>query len=144
MLLPAANGLAPVNAVKAPPLKLPATLAEGILSAAPSVRAATEDVKYAYSLTLPMRKGSAQVVVILTGALPVEMPLRRRVKLTNPGAAVIVMALLAVACWEFSWALALEGIRARAAASNARAIPRYPKSLFLCASLRREVNLLSL
>jgi len=142
MLLPAANGLAPVNAVKAPPLKLPATLAEGILSAAPSVRAATEDVKYAYSLTLPMRKGSAQVVVILTGALPVEMPLRRRVKLTNPGAAVIVMALpsvalrFTVATWEFSWALALEGIRARAAASNARAIPRYPKSLFLCASLR--------
>jgi hypothetical protein len=51
-------------------------------------------VKYAYSLTVPMKNGSVQVVVMLMGALPVEMPLRRRAKLTTPGAAVTVMAVL--------------------------------------------------
>jgi hypothetical protein len=70
------------------------------------------------------------------------MPFRRRAKLTNPGAAVIVMALFSdalrftLAVFEFSWALAFDGIRARTAAANARASPLYPKSLCLRASFR--------
>src|SRR5438309_355190 len=141
MLLPAANGLAPVKAVKAPPLTLPDTFAEGMLSPAPSARADAEEVKYAYSLTVPMKNGSVQVVVILMGALPVEMPLRRSAKLTNPGAAVIVMAVLSAALrftfaiLEFSWALHLMGIRARTAAANARAIPLRPTRISFCVSL---------
>src|SRR5882762_4328096 len=136
MLLPAANGLVPVKAVKAPPLKLPVTLADGMLSPAPSVRAAAEVVKYAYSFTLPKRNGTVQEVVILTGALPVEMPLRRRAKLTKPGAAVIVTELASaalrftLAVLEFSWALAIEGIRERIAEANATAILLILKVLF--------------
>jgi len=142
MLLPAANGLVPVKAVKAPPLKLPATLAEGMLSPAPSVSAAAEVVKYAYSFTLPNRNGTVQEVVILTGALPVEMPLRRRAKLTKPGAAVIVTELFSaalrftLAVLDFSWALAVEGIRTRMAVNDKRAIPPCPKNLFSSVSLR--------
>jgi hypothetical protein len=44
-LLPAANGLAPVKAVNAPPLTLPDTLLDDMLSPAPSVRAAAALVK---------------------------------------------------------------------------------------------------
>jgi hypothetical protein len=127
--------------VNAPPLKLADTLAEGTLSPAPSVSAAAGLVEYAYSVMMPNRSGTAQVVVMVTGELPVEVPLRRRAKLTNPGAAVIVMELFSVALrftlaiLEFSWALALEGIRARTATANARANPPHPTSLFFCPSL---------
>ena len=63
-LLSAASGLVPVKAVKAPPLKLPDTLAEGILSLAPSVSPAAGLVKYAYSAMLPKTSGSLQLVEI--------------------------------------------------------------------------------
>jgi hypothetical protein len=129
MLLPAANGLVPVKAVKAAPLKLAETFAEGMLSPDPSVSAAAGPVKYAYSVTVPHRTGSTQVVVILTGVFPFEMPLRRRAKLTAPGAAVIVMALLrdalrfTVEILEFSWASALDGIKTRIDAAKTRDNP---------------------
>jgi hypothetical protein len=90
---------------------------------------------------LPNRNGTVQEVVILTGALPVEMPLRRRAKLTKPGAAVIVTELVSaalrftLAVVEFSCALAIEGFRARTAAANARAIPLVLKVLFVSNSL---------
>jgi hypothetical protein len=86
-----------VKAVKAPPLKLPDTLEEGMLSLAPSVSAAGGLVKYAYSEILPKMSGSLQLVVMLTGALPAAVPFRTRVKFTSPGAAVMVMPLFSVA-----------------------------------------------
>jgi hypothetical protein len=97
MLLPAASGLAPVKAVYAAPLKLPATLAEGMLSLAPSVSATAGLLKYAYSEMLPKMSGNVQLVVIVTGALPVAVPFRTRLKFTSPGAAVMVRPLLSVA-----------------------------------------------
>ena len=148
-LLPAAYGPAPVKAVKAPPFTLPATFAEGILSAAPSVRAAPEAVKYAYSFTKPMKNGRVQVVVILTGVLPMTAPFRTRGKLTTPGAAVIVMAVLnwalrfTFATLEFNWALPLIGINASTAAAKARVNPLRPAHPF-CAPLNLETTFLSL
>ena len=97
MLLPAANGLVPVNGVKAPPVVLPDTLADGMLSPTPSERAAVGLLKYAYSVTLPNKTGTTQDVVILIGTLPVETPLRTRAKFTKPGAALMVLALFSVA-----------------------------------------------
>ena len=97
MLLPAPNGFVPVNAVKAPPLKLADTLADGMLSPAPSVSAAAGAVKYAYSVTVPNRIGSDHVVVMLTAALPFATPFRTRLKFTSPGAAVMEIALFNVA-----------------------------------------------
>ena len=83
-----------LKAVKAPPLKLPDTFAEGMLSLAPSVSAVAGLVKYAYSAMLPKMSGSLQLVVMLTGALPDAAPFRTRLKFTSPGAAVMVMPLL--------------------------------------------------
>jgi len=79
MLLPAANGLAPVNATNAPPLTLPDTLDEGILSLAPSVRAAAALVKYAYVVAVPTLGLSVQLVVTVITELPVAVPLGTRV-----------------------------------------------------------------
>jgi hypothetical protein len=150
MLLPAAKGLMAVKGVKAPPLKLPVTLAEAMLSRAPSVNAAAGLVKYAYSVTVPKAMGSTQCVVMLTGELLVEAPLGRRAKLTDPGAAVIVMELFSVALrftlavLEFSCAPVLKGIRANAATANNRGTPLYPRELFFRAALYRELKLLFL
>ena len=132
MLLPAANGLVAVKDVKAPPLKLPDTLAEEMLSPAPSVSAAAGLVKYAYSVTAPNSTGTAQLVVTLTGALAFVAPFGTRLKFTKPGAAVIVMELVSVAlrftlaAFEFSCAQTLDGSRVKAAASNARAKLLHP------------------
>jgi hypothetical protein len=70
--------------------------------------------------------------------------------LTDPGAAVTVIALfivalrLTVATLEFRWALPLRGISPRTATANARGSPLHPASLFFCPSLCREVKFLFL
>jgi hypothetical protein len=138
-----------VKGVKAPPFALPDTFAEGMLSPNPSVSAAAELLKYAYSLTVPKKTGSTQEVVMFTVALPFETPLGSSAKLTNPGDAVIVMALLSVAfrvtpaAPEFNWALACEGMRARIAVRAALANPLL-KILFLASCFRIDVDTLSL
>ena len=109
-LLAAANGLAPVNAPNAPPLTLPDTLLDGILSPAPSVRAAAALVKYAYVLTEPTLGLNVQLVFMVMVALPFVIPFLIRGKLTNPGDAVTVSdvvrfaARLTPAMLEFSCA----------------------------------------
>src|SRR4029077_11333906 len=90
MLLPAAKGLAPVNAPNPPPLTLPVTLDEGILSAAPSVRAAAALVKEAYTVTAPTAGFNVQLVFTVTGTLPFAVPFGTSAKFTRPGAAVTV------------------------------------------------------
>ena len=61
-----------MKGVKAPPFALPDTFAEGMLSPNPSVSAAAELLKYAYSLTVPKKTGSTQEVVMFTAALPFD------------------------------------------------------------------------
>jgi hypothetical protein len=97
MLLPAANGLAPVNAPNAPPLTLPDTLDEGILSLAPSVRAAAAFVKYAYVVTAPTLGLNVQLVFTVIVALPFEVPFAMSAKLTKPGDAVTVREVVKLA-----------------------------------------------
>jgi hypothetical protein len=128
-------------------LALADTLADGMLSLAPSLNAAVALLKYAYSVTVPMRIGSVQDVVMLTGAFPFATPFRTRAKFTNPGAAITVMELLrealrlTFAIFDFNWAWAARG-SIGTATNNVRAIPTYPPNFcFPPHTLPREINM---
>ena len=143
MLLPAAKGLVPANAVNAPPSKLPDTLAEGMLSPAPSASAEPGLAKNAYSVTWPNRIGRTQLVVMLTGTLPFATPLGGRLKFTKPGAAVTVIELFSaalsdtVAVFEFNCANIHEGNKLRSATKKAMPTRRFPPGFALRSSLAR-------
>lgn len=75
MLLVAAKGLFPVNALNAPPFTLPDTLEEGILWPEASARADAGLVKYAYRLSREIIVASDHVVLMLIAADPFDTPL---------------------------------------------------------------------
>jgi len=113
--LPAAKGLMPVKGPNAPPLGLPETLEDGMLSPAPSERAEGGLEKYAQTVTAPTLGCKVQAVVMATVALPFATPLGKSAKLTKPGDAerlkeVVNTAFkLMPAMFELSWACATEG-----------------------------------
>src|ERR1700738_5370121 len=89
MLLTPNGPAPPVNGAGAPAFTAPRTLAVGMLSPTPSVKAFAL-VKYANTFMLVRALLNAQVVVIATGALPFTVPLGTRVKFTVAGAAETV------------------------------------------------------
>ena len=80
---------------------------------------------------VPKRTGTAQLVVIVIGVLPVAVPLRTRAKFTFPGAAVIVTELFSVALMLTAAALDLfaraagNGSRTTAATRNRNTNPHW-------------------